>query len=259
MSYPDTITRVVVTGRYVTGDGSAAVGTVTFTPSVAPATPGAVLAAPLTVATDDYGRISVELLATDDPDWTPSGFTYLVTERIRGRAARSYSIAVPAAGGAVDLATVAPVAAVDEVSAYLLAVNDLADLDDPAAARANLGLTDPGEWVAIVPNLAGNVTAWATAAPAARLNGTGMADLSGSLEVPTPSITVTSGTLLGTLPALHLPLFEVRIGVRSVGNGSTGNTLIIGTDGAITFGASLASSAGTSARLPLDSVRYRTA
>lgn len=115
MSFLAGITTITVTGAYLAPDGvSPAAGSVLFTPSVAAVSSGVVLpVTPLVVDLDAYGAFSVDLAATDDVDWTPVGFTYLVTERIQGAQPRSYSIAVPSAspGGVLDLATVVPVVA----------------------------------------------------------------------------------------------------------------------------------------------------
>ena len=113
------IALVTVTASYLTPDGDAAVGTVTFTPSITPATEGALVPAPLAVTLVD-GELSVDLLATDDAGWAAPGWTYRVTERIRGTRPRSYSIEVPSASSTLDLALVAPVVDPAAVTAYLL-------------------------------------------------------------------------------------------------------------------------------------------
>lgn len=141
MALPDTIATVAIVATYLTPDGGPASGSVSFTPSVSAATSGASLPiAPFSVELDSTGSLSVDLAATDDPDWAAPGFTYLVTERIAGARTRSYSISVPAAAVTLDLATVAPVVAADAVTAFLLAGNDLDDVADAATARTNLGL-----------------------------------------------------------------------------------------------------------------------
>lgn len=124
MALPDQITPITVTGRYALPDGSAASGSVKFTPSIAAAAAGVVLpVSPLTVALDADGAFSVILAATDDADWSASGFTYEVTERIHGARERTYNIEVPgdSPGGGLDLASVVPVVAAGAVSPYLLA------------------------------------------------------------------------------------------------------------------------------------------
>jgi hypothetical protein len=113
------IALVTVTASYLTPDGDAAVGTVTFTPSITPATEGALVPAPLAVTLVD-GALSVDLLATDDAGWAAPGWTYRVAERIRGARPRSYNIEVPAGSPTLDLALVAPVVDPAAVTAYLL-------------------------------------------------------------------------------------------------------------------------------------------
>lgn len=124
----------------------------------------------------------------------------------------------------------------------------------PAAAET-MFINHAGLWTPITVNTAGGLQAWATQAPEATHDGR-MVDLSGSIEVPL-SGSVAAGVTLGTLPAGHWPGYEIRIGVRTAGNGAGNNTLIISTGGLITFGNTLTSTAGTTARLPLDNVRFR--
>ena len=67
----------------------------------------------LVLTTDVNGLATVVVPATDDPDISPNGFTYTVTEGWAG--GRSYSIAAPQ-GTTVQLATVAPVTASNGVA-----------------------------------------------------------------------------------------------------------------------------------------------
>lgn len=124
MPFPSTITTITVFGQYVKADGGPASGEVRFTPSISAATSGAIMPV-LAYSTQlgPSGSFSVDLAATDDPDWIASGFTYLVTEHITGATQRSYNITVPAATpmpAGLDLATVVPVASVVPVATYVL-------------------------------------------------------------------------------------------------------------------------------------------
>lgn len=122
MSIPAGITPITVTAAYVDAKGNAPSGRVTFTPSITTVRAGSIqVPSPVTVYLVD-GALSVILAATDDPEWAPSGFTYRVSERV-GDASREYDIELSylAAEGAVDLATVVPVADPDAVTPYLLA------------------------------------------------------------------------------------------------------------------------------------------
>lgn len=108
MEFPSDWAQVQVTGSYRYADGSPAIGCVEF--HSPPLQLGSLLIAATRIVADldGDGNCSVALAATDDPRVQPSGWAWRVCERIRGSAARSYAIAVPAAGGAVDLG-VAPV------------------------------------------------------------------------------------------------------------------------------------------------------
>lgn len=127
MAIPENITEVRVFGSYVGADGTALRGTVSFTPSALSATEGASLpVTPTRVCLDDDGAFSVDLAATDDTDWEPGEFVYLVTESITGSRPykREFYIEVPAAsvGGELDLA-LAPAVSAPEPAVLLTAQN----------------------------------------------------------------------------------------------------------------------------------------
>lgn len=116
MALPADYQTCRVTGRYVDLLGVPASGSVTFSATplriTSPATETIVLPAPVTVPLDPGGEIDVTLPATDDPDITPQGFTYQVTERLATSVPggqmvtqRPYSIEAPV-GGDIDLSTV---------------------------------------------------------------------------------------------------------------------------------------------------------
>lgn len=112
MGYPVNVATVTVTGSWTTSDGSTAkpTGTVTFTPNarlVDGATAQIIDQAPV-VATLVNGAISVVLMATDDPDLSPAGWAYVITENIDGQAPLTYVEQFPAAQSPVDLSTKAP-------------------------------------------------------------------------------------------------------------------------------------------------------
>lgn len=116
MALPNNYDTVTVKGAYINLDGSAASGTVAFAANVSGFLTDAgadvmILPVGLTVSLDGQGTFSTALPATDDPDISPSGFTYTVTEKL-STGQRTYSITVPSAGGTVDLVTVAPVQSV---------------------------------------------------------------------------------------------------------------------------------------------------
>lgn len=105
-----------------TPDATPAAGTITFTPSVprvldTTATPNPVTITPQPVActldadgylTDGQGNPGVWLVATDDPDNNPTGWTYTVRVALTGLSPQTYNIAV-AADTTSDMSLVAPV------------------------------------------------------------------------------------------------------------------------------------------------------
>lgn len=112
MPLPVGLSTVTVTGTYKHPDGTAMQGKLLFTPEPAILTSGAhgTLLLGTIEATLVNGVVTATLLATDDPDVTPSGWTYIVQERWYDAPGRSYPLSLPAAAPTVDLADVAPTA-----------------------------------------------------------------------------------------------------------------------------------------------------
>lgn len=111
MAFPADVKTITLTGKYTDVSGNGLSGTVTFTPS----TPllvdavGKVLLSgtAISTATNAQGQISVVLPVTSQ--FTPTGWTWTVTESITGMTGRSYSISLPQSlGTTVDLSTVSP-------------------------------------------------------------------------------------------------------------------------------------------------------
>lgn len=113
MPLPVGLSTVTVTGTYKHPNGSAMSGKLLITPEPAILTSGAhgtLILGTIEAPLDVNGAVSVALLATDDTDVTPTGWTYRVTERWYDAPGRSYPLSLPAAAPAVDLADVAPTA-----------------------------------------------------------------------------------------------------------------------------------------------------
>lgn len=116
MPLPVGLSTVTVTGTYKHPDGTPMTGKLLFTPEPAILTSGAygtLLLGTIEAALDVNGAVTVALLATDDADVTPVGWTYRVQERWHDAPGRSYPLSLPAAAPAVDLADVAPTAAAE--------------------------------------------------------------------------------------------------------------------------------------------------
>ena len=117
MPLPIGLSAVTVSGTYKHPDGTAMSGKLLFTPEPAILTSGAhgTLLLGTIEATLVNGVMTATLLATDDPDVTPSGWTYRVQERWYDAPGRSYPLSLPAAAPTVDLADVAPTAPAEGV------------------------------------------------------------------------------------------------------------------------------------------------
>jgi hypothetical protein len=87
MNLPVGISVVTVNGRLLSSDGSAAVGSVDFAPSVAVAytnSDSVLLPKTISVDLDFYGRFSIVLPCTDDPAGNPLNWCYSINERCAG-------------------------------------------------------------------------------------------------------------------------------------------------------------------------------
>jgi hypothetical protein len=143
------LNTVTVVGKYVLLNGQAASGTVTFkstTVLVDAAAHEVVMPVDITASLDGTGSISLDLPATNDPDISPSNFTYTVVENITGTTGRTYSIQVPYnTSGNLDLSTIAPVSPSSGGSTYVLqstfttAMTTKADLTSGKVPVAQLG------------------------------------------------------------------------------------------------------------------------
>lgn len=113
MPLPNGLATVTVTGTYKHPDGAPFTGRLTFRPEPAILTSGAhgtLILGEVEALLNTDGAFTITLLATDDPDVTPTGWTYQVTERWYDAPGRSYPIALPLAAPAVDIADIAPTA-----------------------------------------------------------------------------------------------------------------------------------------------------
>ena len=115
MALPANVTTVVVLGTFLTPEGNPSTGTISFTASSWLTNSGANIAIPNSTVSKTLGtagNFSVSLPITDDPDLSPSGFVYNVSEVVDG-VSQNYNISIPgtiAGGGTLFLADLAPVA-----------------------------------------------------------------------------------------------------------------------------------------------------
>lgn len=110
MAYPPSLTTITVRGTFQSyPDGAPAKGSVLFKNAEWLQGPtDDVIIAPFEAKTslDATGRFSVALPATNDPQWSPAGWTYTVSIAVNGKTLKG-SLALPVTGPAVvDLADV---------------------------------------------------------------------------------------------------------------------------------------------------------
>lgn len=113
MALPPGLSTVTVSGTYKRPNGTPFIGKLTFRPEPAILTSGAygtLVLGTVDAVLDTNGTFTVSLLATDDPDVAPTGWTYRVTERWNSAPGRNYPLSLPAAAPTVDIADVAPTA-----------------------------------------------------------------------------------------------------------------------------------------------------
>lgn len=108
MPWPPTVQTVTVTAGalgYRHPDGSPYTGLVRFTPEVviSSAEHDAIVQGAVTVALDDDGQFTVDLLATDAAGFSPTGWSYRVDEEWSDAPGRTYLLQLPAAEPEVAL------------------------------------------------------------------------------------------------------------------------------------------------------------
>lgn len=121
MALPANYSTRTVHGRWVGLDGEPLSGTVRFRsdpPLTSPSTATTIMPVLIDERLDANGEITVELPTTGDPDITPTGWTYQVTESLSG-GTRRYSITVPEGTDTLELATLSPVEPVTEVTGFV--------------------------------------------------------------------------------------------------------------------------------------------
>lgn len=207
MAMPANVTTVVVLGTFLTPEGEPSTGTVSFTPSSWLLNSGANIAIPNSTVTKTLGtagNFSVTLPITDDPDLSPGGWIYTVSEVVDG-VSQSYNIAIPgtvAAGGTVFLADLAPVAPAGPEYYSLassLTVGTVSTLPAGSAATATITGLAPSQVLnlGIPTGPQGTTGATGATGPQGPQGATGPTGPQGSAATIAVG-TVTSGTAGGT-------------------------------------------------------------
>lgn len=111
MALPASVATVTVTGTYTNWQGAPCTGSVTITPvctcALVDTADGVFIAGGVSVALDADGSFSVDLVASQQASVDPYDFCYRVTEEVSCLGCpRTYTIAVPADMGALDLSDV---------------------------------------------------------------------------------------------------------------------------------------------------------
>lgn len=228
MALPDTITMITVSGAYFYPDGSAAIGWLTFTPSIPARTAGGIVATGERFTVEQMAA-GVRLASTTDPQWTAPGWTYLVSERLEGAPTRTYSIEVPHDGGPLDLALVAPVVSPLDVTPYVLA-SQLGQPGGPAGPLDEDGLI-PAEQL---PGGSGEAVAWtsitgkpATFPPTLPITVSGVTGLQAALTALTPLTTFDDlETEVGAL-ATDVAGIDVRVSALEDAPGGGGVSTVV--------------------------------
>jgi hypothetical protein len=163
MALPAAVTTVPLHGRILKANaaGTPATGTVSFRiEQTLRDTTDKVLLAPTTITTtlDATGAFTVSLPATDDPDVTPRGWTYVVTI-VTDAWHDTFRIAIPVASvGTLELANIAPAIAPSTLVTYILA-STMGLRGGPAGPLDTNGLIPAAQIPGGGPSAAATVTA----------------------------------------------------------------------------------------------------
>lgn len=143
MALPVSLDTITVTGQFIKNDGTPQAGSVTFTTTqllqsgvedlfITPGTYSATL--------DGTGAFSLDLPATNDPDWVPQGYTYQLDIVLQGFS-RMFTLSIPwtAPGGTLDLADVLPNTDINAPATYVH-LTTLGEVGGPAGPLDQNGL-----------------------------------------------------------------------------------------------------------------------
>ncbi|MET9360387.1 hypothetical protein ABZX93_05710 [Streptomyces sp. NPDC006632] len=201
---PAGVPSVHLTGRFIAPNGKPLTGSLTFAPPSVLTMPDADTiantVAVVEIAKEDNGSFAVDLIATDAPGMSPRGWSYQVTEKLKGAQIRQYHIMLPERPGGepVDLADLAPVS--PNTGRYLPVVG-------PTGAQGPPGLpgeVSEAELEALEERVAPRPVAWTQSAastlwtiphtfpypPAVRTYDTSGREIGGLVDTPSPT-TVT--------------------------------------------------------------------
>lgn len=156
MTLPANVNTGYVTGLFMDNGGALMSGTITFTPSPAKildatSSPPTTILPTGVVVTLSAGTFSQKLIATDDTDLNPTGWTYRVDFALKSGSTQiaidSFNIAVPTGlvGAAVDLTTLSPV--VDPNAGTIYNGGSGLDISAVHAASSKVTLVDNDETV----------------------------------------------------------------------------------------------------------------
>lgn len=154
MSLPSNWTIVPVSGQYLYVDGTPAQGQILFSaPSVVLADGSAIFSKPLIGVLSANGQLSINLPATNDPDTSPTGWAYQVTEMIVGQIPnRSYFVQIDYQAGSIDLPSLAPVVSFNEMYPsipYSLSPGTVTTLPSGSNATINIRGSVPNQIIDI--------------------------------------------------------------------------------------------------------------
>lgn len=125
-----------LTGRYIDAEGKPLQGEIEFAPPSVLVLPDAatISVTPAKVKLDETGQFAVYLISTDNPDMSPTGWTYKVLEKIKGAMIRQFHIFLPADPPEVDISKLSPVS--PYAGRYLPVVG-------PQGPKGDVGATGP--------------------------------------------------------------------------------------------------------------------
>lgn len=129
MSLPANWTLIPVTWTLLGQDGTPCTGVVRFTSAqVVTASGGTYVPETIEAAVVNGVMAAVSLPSTDDPDISPTGWTWQVAPLVSPQGPDAFYMTVPAASGTINLATVVPVTSPAPVSAASITDGAIAPL-----------------------------------------------------------------------------------------------------------------------------------
>lgn len=184
---------VRIHGKYLEPNaaGTPRQGTITFTPSPAPISfpdQNVIIQGTETATLDTNGEFELVLIATDTANQNPTGWVYMVTEKLAGERSNTYPILLPYTDTSINPIELADLTPTGSAPVYLPVVGPQGPpgVIQTVNGKTGISITLNSSDIGAIPTSAAGVAG-------------GVATLDGSVHVPTSQLPDLSGTYINVI------------------------------------------------------------